>query len=87
MSEVCLVDGVGRPRLLDFSPDDPPEVIEMAHEGIRSGPARKVKFDRQPLEVDPDGRVVYRMRAVYRPDIRVEYLRKQPIEKPFKERR
>jgi hypothetical protein len=76
---VCLVDGVGRPKLLEM--DDPPSMVEYAHEGIKSGPSRKVKFDRQEDERDPNGRAVYRMRAVFRPEIRIWYLRLQTI--PF----
>lgn len=81
MQTICLVDGVGRPKLLEM--DDPPALVEYAHEGITSGPARKVKFDRQADERDPDGRIVYRMRAVFRPAIRYWYLRVQTIGTPF----
>lgn len=75
MPIVCLVDGVGRPKVLDL-PDDPvaPIVIEFAHQGITSGPDCRVKFYRTD-ETDPAGRVVYRQKtAGPAPMLRGEYL-------------
>lgn len=76
METICLVDGVGRPKLLEM--DDPGAAITYAHEGYTSGPERRVVFVRCE-EVDPDGRSVYRMRGVYRPPIRDGFLRLQAI--------
>jgi hypothetical protein len=61
MGEICLVDGVGQPRVIDL-PDDPipPISVQYAHEGIPSGPDHVVTFWRTS-EVDPAGRVVYRL--------------------------
>jgi len=63
MGEICLVDGVGQPKVIDL-PDDPiaPIVVKYAHEGISSGPDRVVNFYRC-TEVDPAGRPVYRMKV------------------------
>lgn len=86
---VCLVDGVGRPKLIDI-PREPelPLMIQFAHQGITRGPDCRVQFVREVGETDPDGRPVYRMRAVYRPEIRIGYLRLQPIAvQPFNQPR
>lgn len=78
MSEqtVCLVDGVGRPKLLDLPVDpDLPATIGYKHEGIASGPESRVVFVRSE-ELDPEGRIVYRQRGVYRAPIRERWFEK-----------
>lgn len=63
MPIVVLVDGVGRPKVLDL-PDSlvPPIVVEFAHQGITSGPDCRVKFYRTS-ETDPVGRPVFRQKT------------------------
>jgi hypothetical protein len=79
-TEVCLVDGVGRPKLIQVVTEpDLPLVIGFAHQGITRGPDCRVQFVRSVEEADPDGRPIYRMRAVYKPEIRYAYLTLQPI--------
>lgn len=66
------MDGVGRPRLVAVI--DPGDLIEFAHEGIKSGPESRVKFDRQ-YEAEFNGLAVFRMRCPGPfPRIRSEYL-------------
>ena len=78
--EVVLVDGVGRPKLISVVADpELPPVIGFAHQGITRGPDCRVQFVKSE-EVDPDGRPIYRMRAVYKPEIRIWYLRLQSIQ-------
>lgn len=75
MPFVTLVDGVGRPKVIDL-PDDlvAPIVIEFAHQGITSGPDCRVKFYRTD-ETDPAGRTVYRQKTIGdAPAIRGVYL-------------
>lgn len=76
---MTLVDGCGRPKLIDI-PADPelPLLIQYAHEGIPSGPGSRVGFLRSE-ERDPDGRIVYRQRGVYKAPIRIGFLRLQAI--------
>lgn len=73
MTDVVLVDGVGRPRIVHVI--DPGDVLAFAHEGIKSGPESRVKFDRQ-FEAECNGLAVYRMRCPGPfPRVRIEYLR------------
>lgn len=79
MVYVTLVDGVGRPKLLPLpDAEDLPAFIGYAHEGVKSGPHRLVKFIRCP-DLDLDGRPIYRLRGSGTPSIRYEFLRLQAI--------
>ena len=72
---ICLVDGVGRPKLIEFDGDAPSELDFIPH-----GTASRVTFDLQE-EVDLDGRSVYRQHAKYKAPIRYEYISQSDI--PF----
>lgn len=80
-TEVILVDGCGRPRL-HLIPDAlvQPITIAWGHPQ-RARNERQVicHFDRTPLEVDPDGRTVYRQRGTGTPEVRWDYLALSPI--------
>ena len=84
--EVVLIDGCGRPKIVPIVGDELPPYVGYAHEGIKSGADRIVRFD-HVVDVEVDGRPVYRQ---VRPQpngevvetwplIRYEYLRLTPI--------
>lgn len=77
---VCLVDGVGRPRLHTIAETlVMPNVIPIVHPLSPKGSQVFVHFDREREERDPDGRVVYRQRVIGKPDARWAYLKLSPI--------
>lgn len=86
MGDVLLVDGVGRPKILAI-PDAlvSPTVIKYPHPQRAEGEDQVlVKFVRQPIEHDMDGREIYRQMGTGVPDVRVAYLVRSPITSPPK---
>jgi hypothetical protein len=82
VNEIVLVDGVGRPKIIDAGTDDYPQTIGHARAHVRSGPNRIASFECTG-EVDQDGRIIYRQ-AGTRARIRTEYLPISTIEvEPF----
>lgn len=72
-----LVDGVGRPRLIEIEEGAWPAQLGFAREGVRSGPDRLATF-LCTGEIDVDGRMVYRLEGT-KADIRTAYLTLTPI--------